>query len=58
MLVRPAVGETIVKWLHWEMLIEATRLGCSLQGLHQNIVRFEEEKIAQIIDINRAVVSR
>ena len=32
-------------------------MGRRLQGLHRNIVRFEEEKLAQILDINRAVES-
>ena len=57
-LLKPALEETLVILPHWETLIKATKLGCSLQSLHHNIVRFEEEKLAQIIDINRAVASR
>ena len=57
MTERPSVEKTLVRLPHWETLIEATKLGCSLQGLHQNIVRFEEGELAQFIDINRAVAS-
>ena len=56
-MVRPDVGETLVRLPHQETLIEATKLGHSLQGLHHNIVRFEEGKLAQLLDIKRAVAS-
>ena len=55
MLVRPSIRETLVRLPHQETLIEATKLGRSLQGLHHNIVRFEEGKLAQLLDINRTV---
>ena len=58
MSVRPAVGKTLVILPHIETLIGTTKLGHSLQGLHHNIVRFEEEKLAQLLDINRAVAYR
>ena len=47
----------LVRLHHQETLIEATKLGCILQGLHRNIVRFEEEKIAQILDTKGSVAS-
>ena len=57
MLVRPAVGGTIVRLPHQGTLIETTTLGNSLQGLHHNIVQFKEGKLAQLLDINREVAS-
>ena len=38
-------------------MIEDTKLGRILQGIHHNIVRFEEEKLAHYLDINRLVAS-
>ena len=52
------MGGKLVRLPHWETLIEATKLGHSLQGLHHNISQFEEGKFVQILDINRSVVSR
>ena len=57
MLARPAVREAIVILPHQETFIEATKLGCSLQGLHHNCFRLEEEELAQFLDINSAVTS-
>ena len=57
MLVGPAIGETLVGLPCWETLIESTKLGRSLQVLHHNSVRFEEGKLAQILEINREVAS-
>ena len=53
-LVRPALGETIVGLTDRETFMESTKLGRSFQGLHYNIVWFEEGKLAQLLDINRA----
>ena len=55
MLVRPDAGEALVRLPHREILVEATKLGCSLHGIHQNILRIEEEELAQFLDINRSV---
>ena len=55
--MRPDVGETPVRFSLWGTLIEAIKLGSSLQGLHRNIFRFEEVKLAQLLDIIRAVAS-
>ena len=55
MLASPSVEETLIRLPHQTTLIESTNVDRRIQGIHHNIFRFEEGKLVQLLDINKAV---